>query len=770
MSFIISPIPPIPFFSSFNHNCHYSSKNSIPSHGILSTRHTLRACAGASDPSLRAKPQLSDYDRNYYDQLKNDYADDPYVTIHSRDDYELDPTEAPSFYEHRGRNLDVIRENVRKRVEAYNREKAQAEINGQKIDEDDEDDDELPPDALRWTDFHTEEELASLSTRALTEDVSTGRMWSCPMTEEELEMSKKDDEYIDFRPSTEDAPNVFPMDDGVTVLPYYSNNPLASDVEEDALSELENSWYYMSTRNRESNFDSPRWGENLPIPDQDDYRRWQLEAEKRGGNAVVGSSHDLPPYADIPGDKEFVNGADMDVPRQHDILVNAYDGAWAGEIQIFSLNGTPATNEDNNLSSKTKNSQFQPVIERVLPVYTDISKVNGTMHVHTTVQLSVDDDEELMADTAFSSLTFANGLVRGRAVSSDASYICVPQGAADYAHGFSIPTKTLKRLLNSSNVMTSPVLEIGLVCASSKKDNENNSGKRRHRIFLFSDGEPLEISPLDVDNEQKDRKSAQKHKFTHAVVITESKCNNIDEAAATFSSPVESHSSSLETIDSTMSLPSVNLSDLTGSWTGNALLLQPEYPPEGMRLVETEFNLNVKETGSITQDDITEVEDKLELPPGDETKRKEKQKGKKKVSARVAAARAFDQSRLSECDLLCKEQVGDLYPEESHAWKSWSLPMQNADVEENNGKFSWMTSPRIGRFVDDYAALVLNKDIVLSFPLTNAFPGTWSIVSVVEMTKPKRRRIVAGRSREGILVGGLFTNETMNELKYEDKE
>lgn len=725
---------------------------------VTSPRSSPRLITVARDASATSKSP-PEFDRNYYDKLKDMYKDDPDVHIFSRDDYELDPKEAPWLYDYRGRDLNVIRENVRKRVEEYEKNKKEqsnkTKSGNEENKEDEDDDDGIPIHALQWTDLHTGEELRTLRERALTQDISNGRLWSCPMTEEELEFSEETEEGIHFRPDREDAPVVMPTTDGVA---DWGDSPSLeamgiSEIEEDAISELEDayrkmtSYGFLNTNPNGSERVPHTWGESIPIPDADEYKRWQREAEIRGGNAVFDEAHDFAPYADVFGDQQqqpdaHANGA-AGIPPQHDALVEAYAGKWSGTATVIEMLtppvSTPAPKTDKK---KAAFDNFNPAVRLIAPVESNcIAKPDGTLNVQTRLSI---DTKDVCVDVPFSSSTFFNSLTKNRAVSDDGSYVFVGTENGGQCLEFSLPVSTLVNLVSSVGHVSSetrPVIEIGLLRKLEKGDECKT---RWHRIFLFTHGRAVDIYPFDETD--PNIKKTPMDKFTHVLVLTETKItsNTTDRDITQSAEPVS------------LDLPSVSVRDLLGKWQGTAKLLQPEYFSEGMRHVQTENYANSVTLGSLTEADVTRVEDELEFRPGEESKRQQRQDAKRKVSARVKAARKHDETRLAKCGVVISDTIGDVSPCETHGWTLVTPREQASDAE----RISHMTSPRIGRFVDDYAGLALVDDALwVSFPYARAFPAMWNVITVTEISAPTRRRIVAGRSIQGILVGGLFTTE-----------
>lgn len=289
--------------------------------------------------------------------------------------------------------------------------------------------------------------------------------------------------------------------------------------------------------------------------------------------------------------------------------------------------------------------------------------------------------------------------------------------------------KTLVKLMGKSNNI--PVIEFGIV----SKQGEHVT---RDRVFLFANGE----RPKPSAEGKKKRPSTV---FSSALLLSETLFPNSSEWS---NAPVK------------IPLPQKRLATLPemrlwGRWTGEAIIVQPDYPPEPVRKITT--SLTIRHAQNISEKDVLWVEDEFEGEPDTQSKRRVRQMGKKKVSPRVAAARAHDRARLSSCTILSEETTGE-NEEDIQGW----------ELFPSSDRISWLYSPRLGRFVGDYGALVLTKSLILTFPVSNAFPSMWNTVTLMEIDNPTRRRVVAGRNREGALVGALFAKELVEDGEASD--
>jgi len=102
-----------------------------------------------------------DFDRDYYDDLKRKYADNPLFTVVSREDYDIDLSDVEGVEwideEYRGKDIEQL-----KRISSQ-----------RPIPEDL----PLPSAPLELTDFHTKQAVDSFNKNAQTYDPTTGRPW-----------------------------------------------------------------------------------------------------------------------------------------------------------------------------------------------------------------------------------------------------------------------------------------------------------------------------------------------------------------------------------------------------------------------------------------------------------------------------------------------------------------------------------------------------------------------------------------------------------------
>lgn len=666
------------------------------------------ACAADNDEH---EPMLKDFDRDYYDALKEKYADEPYVSIYSKDDYKLDPKDVPWLYDNRGRDLKEIAEKVQKRIEdrqknpnAEGPPESEGHVNP-------------PPNALIWTDLHTEQEISEYEERALTEDPATGRVWTTPMSRSELYNVKEQYEKPDGVPpllfDDEEPLSKIPNDDGDEFWDRVEP-PLPGNLydEEDELLALNRSWEHMYEQAEGMRRDNGMtFGEMDLPPDPAEYERWKREAEKRGGNATVGDSHSLSPYNTSSSNEVHEEAAhSADDPPQHECLVRAHTGTWKGTATVYRLNF-----EDILQHSITATAPVQSEV---------ICNDDYSLEVHC----SVDRDEgEILSSTEFSAIQSGNIVCRGRGVDHDGSYVLIPPKGGFIGGGFSIGPKTLSKL--TGDLKNKPVVEI---CIFSSQGN-----RTRHRVFLFANGPRPE---LRVGDEKLLRRESKLVHFSSILFVSEkfhdAQCLEPPQKSA-----------------SPKTVPKVPLKSLLGRWSGRGTTIQPEYPLNSSSIIDTSFSMTFVD--GIVESDVTWTEDQFEDDPMKPSKRKQRQEGKKKESKRTSTARKHDQKRLSVCSILSREQNG-AGNVEIHPWEVLS---------SNSSSVPSLFSPRIGRFNPDYCGIALNESLFLTLPFQAAYPTLWNVISVMELDGPSRKRILVGRSPENLLVGALFTKEI-----YEDDD
>lgn len=675
----------------------------------LSLRRVPRACTDDEDI---AKPRLPDFNRDYYDSLKAQYANDPYVHIYSKEDYKLDPKDVPWLYDCRGRDIKEIKEKVRKRMEDR-----QKNPQAHRPPEHEDGHEDAPPNALIWTDLHTEQEISEFPKRALTEDPVSGRVWSTPITKSQLYTVTEQYETPKGVP-----PILFDDEEPMSKIPFEDPDmfwenvepPLPGNLydESDELIALNRSWEHMHEQIEARNVDhGMTFGEMDLVPDPAEYERWKREAEKRGGNATVGDSHFLSPYGTARSTRMQERTARRsDEPLQHDCLVRTHVGLWDGTITVYQLEF---------------GDRLQHSITMSAPMRSEVIHDNdGSLQVHCTVDR---EGDELLSSTEFSVIQSGNVVCRGRGVNHDGSYILIPPKGGFLGGGFSVSEKTLSSL--TGDLRNKPVVELCLFTSRNERT--------RHRIFLFADGLRPEVS----EDEKFSRRASKATQFSAVILISE----NFHDSPG--SEPPNIHSSR-------KNIPAVPLKSLLGQWNGRGTSLHPEYPLECHSTVTASFSM--KTATNILESDVTWTEDKFENDPTKPPKRQNRQLGKK--SKRITAARNHDLRRLSLCSVLSREQTGDVGQEEVHPW----------EISPSPSFISSLFSPRIGRFVPDYCGIVLKEDLILTLPFQTAYPTIWNTITVMEIGGQSRMRVTAGRSPENLLVGALFVKEKIQDNEASD--
>ena len=313
------------------------------------------------------------------------------------------------------------------------------------------------------------------------------------------------------------------------------------------------------------------------------------------------------------------------------------------------------------------------------------------------------DGVEVVSEAAFEPLKYPDDLVSGRAVGPDGSYvqIAAKEGGGVYA-GVSVGDGFLKRL---TGVACRAAMELCLV-----------EGARRDRVVLCTGEDGL--------------------RFERVVVLSERKAGGGAGEARS-------------------AVAAVSVEALRGEWAGAGLVLLPEFPPFPSKLVQTRGRFAAVD--GATEDQVSWVEHETADPPDAESKRRLRTVSKKKVSRRVAAARAHDRRRLARCDALWRDAVDGRV--ETHAWRMTRAPQG----------VTGMASPRLGNFVVDYGAVALPGGLLVTMPVGKASPGMWNTVSLMQSSRPTRKRVTAGRNEEGGLVGALFVTERVEQEELADE-
>lgn len=638
-----------------------------------------------------------EFDRDYYPQLKAEYADDDQVFIFSKDDYELDPLDVPWLEDYRGRDLNKIRTDMKTRPPVP------GELEG------------LPTPALRISDLHSQDEIDDFEPGFRRHDSVSGNVWTDPMPESDFD---GDMNWIDFRKYDKED-----NDDDLSFLdpPPMKRKQYASYEEE--FQALQESADEMQAELLDlgAEYEPQTWGDQDPVPDPDDFRKWQRAAAERGGNASQNDSFFLSPakleqgsrVADTVGRGEDESGPAKQFPS----MVQAHAGEWWGKAYLYSIsNGSDV--------AFTREEEFEVTAETTVQESGDLE---WTAEVHNS-------NQDFISTASFQVPEHPDALVPGRAVSADGSFVCGSSGirriddpdgtGAVESAALSLSQKCLRSLIGNRTIRGE--LEICLV------SNESNQFRRRSRVILCS-----------AENERRQKQKGGRQRewyFSHVLFLSEH-CRTEREADSAVNVPPYANR------ETSFQKPT-SLDVFKGKWVGTAHLLHPEFPP--LSFVEKQTTFDFRYTSPITLDLVTWVESEILDTAESTSKARVRTLAKKKTSKRVAAARQHDQRRLSECSFLSEEKVGDRAAD-TFAWRE----------VRNNGVITGLFSPRTGKFVDDYCGLVLADRFLVTFPYQNAFPNLPTVVSLTELISPRRQRINVARNDNGSLVGVLFVNEVL---------
>lgn len=554
---------------------------------------------------------LPDFDRDYYDELKAKYAGVEGIHIISKDEYEIDPTDAPWLLEDRGRDLKKIRENMSKRP-----------VGPDELDE-------ISGRAMRCDDLHTPEELEDFEPLLQYGDPVSGRGWVDPMPESEF---NPDPKWIDMRKMDDDVMKAVHDQleseiSGLSSTPLPSSHRYASEEEE--IAALEDSYEQMRAECLDVSYERTSYSESVPIPDQAEFEAWQKVAEERGGNSTTDESYFLSPFRDHGQSEDASTNSTREKdpnepPKQHQCLVDTHQGHWEGHLAVFSLMS------DENLS---------PLKERCALVRSRVTLQEDGVLAWTTVVTT--PDSEIVSGARFSNRDCKDALVPGRGVSEAGSYVCskCENSVEDSESGFSVSASALRAILQDSSCKA-----ICEICMMTQDEGD----VVRHRVLLCAE---------QKRSETKSKVKTKKPRFLKVIVLSELHLDG---------SLREKFAERYE-YSSVSGLPQLSLSKFIGSWAGHGIVLHPSFPPVPCRPVETRFRVEGKQ--KISDTDVTWVDYSIPIP-GQESKSRIRSLGKKKISKRVAAARKHDQNRLSKCSILTREETGSEAPEEIFAWRA----------------------------------------------------------------------------------------------------
>lgn len=561
----------------------------------------------------------------------------------------------------------------------------------------------LPTRPMRLSDMHTNEEIEKFEERARECDPPSGRVWHDPMPPSDFQ---RDPDWIHLRKIDDKQLSHVRQQ---PVIPTHDQRPALKrtlyNSETDEMAALFESFHSLQEEHLDEQVEPVMYGHSQPIPTKQQFDKWHREAEKRGGNSTRYESYYLPPFRDNLSHK-FPSFSDTLFPTQHDSLVDAHLGEWTGYVSLFSV-----------LSGK----KFVPSLTCVLPCHSDISlNHHAALEWNTVV---VHHEAEILSSQIFSHPKAENALIPGRGVSAEGSFVCNHKKHGLEHLGITGNGLSLQRNLLSKTVTDREIIGRLEICMITTAPY----GIMRHRVVLCT----------NAKEEDQERQKANLVQFSHILVFTERR-----------------KSDSFQLTPQKLSLPTTTLQQLLGEWAGTGVLLQPEYPPMSVAEIETTHTGN--RLATITEEHVSWVEnqqpDKPDQMVGTSRSRQRTLK-KKKVSKRVSDARAYDRKRLIPCTLLITDKIGTFASEDMQAWQA--LPSEEL--------LSHMYSPRIGKFCDDYCGIVVSESLLLTFPFGKAYPAMWNTISLQQITKPNRQRIVAGRNEVGDLVGVLFASEQVED-------
>lgn len=636
-----------------------------------------------------------DFDRDYYGELKREFAGIDGVEIFSKDDYEIDEDLAPW--------LDIDLDSKVKDI--------QQSIENRPVDLQDINDVSKP--IMRLTDVHTAEEIKDFESALRLGDSVSGRAWEDPMPESDF---GRDPEWIDFRKIHKSTLN----DDNEAFLGGLEHMPMRRklyDTPEEEWHAVKESVDRMQAENLDQEVTYTAWGECIPSPDPKDLDKWRRAAIERGGNAVQNESYFLSPVTVRQPIAESTLVESMmkshsgkleirEPPRQYQELYATHGGQWRGQATVFSIHS------DNDISLR---------LERELELQTETFVSDENLVWTSSV---ADDASELMSECKLRFPKYRESLMSGRAVCTGGGYVMATSPDEDIEQGsetgdITVGIRFLSRLTEDSTV--DGALEICLLSTN------NSECVTRDRVILCI------ASGLEHSGQKPGKGGAM---FRYIVWLTEQR-----------ESEARDRTKSLRLLLSQQK-ELCNFARLTGVWAGTGELLHPEFPMVPYRKVDTKYNFFFAK--NITEKDVTWIE-KLPDEPGAASQARARTLGKKKISKRVKAARDYDRKRLERCSFLSHETIGTEGDIEAFAWQGVYSPEG----------FVCMFSPRTGRFADDYGGVVLNNQLLLSFPLSKAFPEMWNTVCLTNVKTPERQRINVGRNECGHVVGVLFVTESI---------
>lgn len=739
--------------------------------------------------------------------LQEEYSDVPNLHIFNADEYELDPRGVPWLQDMRGRD----------------REKLKQALGGRPA----------PPgfdDApLLHTDLFDQSELDGMVESFQSIDPRGNRLWIDPMPASDFDHAaawaaglydeKEGGDGIEAR---SDAPvegsplyerDHIPADeqairpeDRVHFRPFPARNPTEDNAADDLdLSQSADVGIVYSSLAEERNalletyakedtrlmveneaglakaFDSDA---TIPVPEREEYSRWQREALKRGGNASVGDSHSLSP-AKLASENDVASGrrremgyhkmtATIAVPAQHGTLTEVHGGQWTGIATVISIStilrngedidpeGVPSTSgrggfdgggehaagkegdegdRRENVEIANASLQSDARISGTKEVPNELTSVLGKPRADRSVQILTSVVDHVDGESTLWSLDVAgsperssspqcrigNGdvLTPGLAVFADGSYV------AQAASG----SESLDDTENDCGVPDGG-LSISDECLSSL------IGMDSERIGCVSGVAELCV----VENNSGGTKR-------HRAVL----CTVGEQLSYVLSiAEVQGTGSAAELAAAEFASQIANIQDvLVGIWRGHGTSLHPHFPPFPISDMTSLNEFECLRSAPPPQDMTYLKEDFSSAPAAVSTRaprsagRPEESGGRTKLSKRVVAALKHDARRLSRCRFVGTDILQEAV-KERHAWEMLR---------------SALRSPRLGPHAPDYVTIPLPGGSLLSMALGKWNPQMRNRVELLVATEAgggndvgdvacrQRTRLIAARSPDGVITG-----------------
>jgi hypothetical protein len=674
--------------------------------------------AGVEDDDER-EAMRDRLDRGFRD-LQAENADVENLKMFAVGDYELDPGGLEWSRDFRGRNRELLDQALAERSvpDGFN---------------------DVP---LRYTDLHSDEEIAEFENRARISDPNGNATWQDPMPESDFDPDA-DIDFRDWGPAAE-----APIDpETEAALRARASPRRCYDSEEDeraALMETFEKFDNAAMIHAES--DQLKFKDDEPVPTSEEYQQWQRAAEERGGNACLGDSHELSPAKletdfDIREEHfrersydEAPNNNLMTVPHQYKTILECHGGEWTGVLSVFSINDNLALENvdipdaDGNGEKAAKEEVSDEVRTAFHPAKANLSfevttKVSERPNVGLEWLMTSEDLPAGSPDIGLAAVARRDqpdALSPGRAVFDDGSYVAE---VADMTVFADKSGGKMKPGSNDGSLSISDAMLATLVGESSADEPTEVRGVAE--ICIVGDcGTQRRRTVLCAVNGH----------VTHVISLCEAR--GVDPKATAACRRMMEEFASMESI--------------LGTWTGKGVSLHPFFPPLAISEMTSELDLilvdRAPEPQTLTylkeemSNETTALEtDGESVPPS--------RQNRDKLSKRVQAALARDGVRLSRCRVLSTEMLQSIM-RESCAWESRS---------------SALRSPRLGPWAPDYFALSLPGEVVLIAAIGPWQPRVRTRFELLHATRPVRRRMIAARSTEGCVTGAALLREEVAE-------